>query len=89
VEGPRSVVANDAPSNAAVDGRRQAEAMRGAIVVALEDHRVEHGSYPPRFAANDPWGRAFLYQSDGATYRLVSSGEDGRFGTVDDIGGRP
>jgi type II secretion system protein G len=34
----------------------------------------------------DPWGREFLYKSDGLTYQLVSAGGDGVFGTADDIG---
>lgn len=36
----------------------------------------------------DPWGREFLYRSDRLTYELVSAGEDGTFGTADDIGGK-
>jgi len=37
----------------------------------------------------DAWGRDFAYRSDGRTYTLASAGEDGRFGTDDDIGGTP
>lgn len=35
----------------------------------------------------DPWGRDFVYRSDGATFVLLSAGEDGVAGTPDDIGG--
>jgi hypothetical protein len=33
----------------------------------------------------DPWGRAWIYERQQATYRLASPGLDGRIGTADDL----
>jgi hypothetical protein len=33
----------------------------------------------------DPWGRKFLYYSDGDHFVLISAGFDGAFGTDDDL----
>jgi len=36
-------------------------------------------------ATTDGWGQTIRYESDGAGYRLISSGPDGLVGTPDDI----
>lgn len=69
--------------------------------LALERQQIDTGSYPagsslsgisgqlalllPRVETRDAWGNTMTYSSDGTTYRIVSAGEDGAFGTEDDI----
>jgi len=52
-------------------------------IVQLTD--VLHPSYMTDLVRNDAWGRPIEYESSGSTFRLISSGPDGRRGTDDDV----
>jgi hypothetical protein len=63
---------------------------------SFPEWREHHAGCPHRLsdllpsARLDPWGRALHYTCDprlglGAHFAVVSAGEDGRFGTADDI----
>ncbi len=66
-----------------------------AINGTLEDYRHRAGMYPAQLSLLpidsewrvDRWGNQFEYEpaADGQTYRLRSTGPDGRLGTSDDI----
>jgi len=43
------------------------------------------GPYLEPNKLKDPWSNDFQYQSDGRTFKIISSGTDGQFGTADDI----
>jgi hypothetical protein len=69
--------------------------------LALERQQIDTGSYPvgssldgisrelalllPRVETRDAWRNTMTYSSDGSTYTIISAGEDGAFGTEDDI----
>ena len=75
--------------------------MMETLRLALERYQMDSGSYPagsslsgisgklsmllPRVETRDSYGNTMSYSSDGSTYRIVSAGEDGAFGTGDDI----
>lgn len=49
-----------------------------------------NGPYLRGDVPNDPWGNAYVYESDGRTFSILSYGADGRAGGEDndaDIGG--
>ena len=43
------------------------------------------GPYTEDSKLNDPWMKAFQYESDGRTMKITSSGSDAEFGTADDV----
>jgi hypothetical protein len=55
----------------------------------VELYRVENGRYPEKIEtvgkSADPWGRPYVYSSDGKGFTLLSPGPDGSPGTPDDI----
>jgi hypothetical protein len=63
---------------------------------ALDGYLLLHLGYPNDLAElrteglyagdlQDPWGRPWIYERRQLTYRLASSGPDGRIGTADDL----
>lgn len=72
----------------------QTQADIGILTYHLEAYRRQNGGYPPQLdelAAISPgelyddWGQSFRYELVGDSYRLVSAGGDGEFGTGDDL----
>ena len=71
------------------------------VADALVSHGLNHGKYPsgisygallgelpdlpPNMMTIDPWGEDYLYESDGRSYLLRSSGPDKMMDTDDDI----
>lgn len=55
----------------------------------IESYKIQNSAYPASLDlithAEDPWGRAYIYQVSGDTFYLRSVGADGRDGTADDI----
>jgi len=91
VAAPRAFVFHD-------DSRRDhAERLVATLAQdSFSEWREHHAGCPHRLSnllANarlDPWGRALHYTCDprlgpGAHFTVISAGEDGRFGTADDI----
>jgi len=82
-----------------LDGTREEQAARIVSRVvgnALPAWRAQHAGCPHRLSelmpgiAVDPWGHAFHFTCDprlvpGHHFAVVSAGEDGAFGTADDI----
>jgi hypothetical protein len=73
------------------------EDFKNHIFEAIEKHKLEHGTTEPflREGKNvdeitkDAWGRELnfsVHTSNGSNYEIISSGEDGRFNSDDDIG---
>lgn len=46
---------------------------------------LEEAGTTRRVSRKDPWGNPYTYETDGDGYVLRSSGDDGVFGTEDDI----
>lgn len=69
--------------------------------LALDRYNLDHGGYPTggslgaiagdlsvylgTLQDTDAWGNMMSYRSDGRSYTIVSSGQDGSVGTGDDI----
>jgi len=61
------------------------------LVVQGSDAQNWNGPYippvtNPALTFDDPWGKDYRYSRSGDSYRLVSAGPDGMFGTEDDQG---
>ncbi len=67
------------------------------IAAALEHYKASENTYPsslstliiqnPLLSGQDKWGNVYHYQTQGkgAHFMLVSSGQDGKFNTADDL----
>ena len=55
----------------------------------IEAYRFEYGSYPDSLNVIsrdlDPWGMPYIYKRNNYTFIVLSTGPDGKEGTVDDI----
>ena len=55
----------------------------------IEIYRYQYGSFPETLdkvgVKNDPWGNPYIYSQEENFFTVLSSGEDGREGTGDDI----
>ena len=51
----------------------------------LDKTKRAQGKYPEKIAKTDAWGHDVVYQSAGDKFVIISAGEDGKFGTNDDI----
>lgn len=62
---------------------------KGKLPNSLQELTTTAAGKPPPLEdkqLNDPWGNAYQYTKDGSGgYTIVSAGEDGQFGTADDV----
>jgi hypothetical protein len=76
------------PAHAAIQGRQ--------LPRVLDLYLLQRQEYPESLTTlqaeglwsgelHDPWGRPWVYERWGSTYRLTSRGPDGRIGTADDL----
>lgn len=56
-----------------------------ALLTQPGDSKTWRGPYTESNKTQDPWGNKFNYESDGRTFKIISSGIDQQFGTADDI----
>lgn len=56
-----------------------------ALVTDPGNTKKWRGPYIEEEKLKDPWGNEFQYESDGRTFKIISSGPDKDFGTEDDI----
>lgn len=80
----------------AKDARGEAEQVAGEILTAAQAYRDGHGVGCPSLTelerrhglkggGEDPWGGRFRLICDEDGLSVLSAGEDGRFGTADDV----
>jgi hypothetical protein len=51
----------------------------------LSGRRADGSAYASDDLLSDEWGRPYRLEPDPSGYRIISAGEDGRFGTQDDV----
>ena len=60
-----------------------------ALRLKIEAYRYKHGDYPATIEVVseqlDPWKRPFIYKRSMDTFIIMSTGADGKEGTIDDI----
>ena len=60
-----------------------------ALKLKIEAYRYQHGDYPATIEVVseqlDPWKRPFIYKRSMDTFIIMSTGADGKEGTIDDI----
>ena len=60
-----------------------------ALKLKIEAYRYKHGDYPATIEVVseqlDPWKRPFIYKRSMDTFIIMSTGADGKEGTIDDI----
>lgn len=60
-----------------------------ALRLKIEAYRFEHGNYPATMdiVSNqlDPWKRHYIYKRSMDTFIIMSTGADGKEGTIDDV----
>ena len=60
-----------------------------SLKLKIEAYKFEHGDYPDTMTVVskqlDPWERPYVYKRNMNTFMLMSTGPDGREGTIDDI----
>jgi hypothetical protein len=60
-----------------------------ALKLEIEAYRYKHGDYPATIEVVsehlDPWKRPFIYKRSMDTFIIMSTGADGKEGTIDDI----
>lgn len=56
-----------------------------ALVVKPQEGTRWRGPYIDNNQLKDPWDNPYQYESDGRTFKIISPGPDGTFGTADDL----
>ena len=60
-----------------------------SLRLKIEEYKFEHGDYPDTIDVVskqlDPWERPYIYKRSRNTFIVMSTGADGREGTIDDV----
>jgi hypothetical protein len=67
---------------------RASKAVEG-LRLEIEAYKFEHGDYPDTITVVskqlDPWKRPYIYKQSANTFIVISTGADGKEGTMDDV----